>query len=304
MRDPYSILGVKKTATGAEIKKAFRRLAKTHHPDRNTSDPKAKDRFAEANSAYEIVGDAKKRAQFDAGEIDAEGKPRFQGFEGFARGGGARREQGFASGGPFSRGAGAGAGATDDIFSHLFGEAFRGAERAGRPRPSRGEDVAVAMTVTIEDIVGDAKSRIAFPNGREVEVTIPRGVAEGQVVRLRGLGQPGSGGGEPGDALLTLHIAPHPVFTVEGADLRMRQPIEIEDAVLGGTVRVHTPTGPVDMTIPEMCNSGRTLRLRGKGLPGKSGVGDLLVTLEIRLPERADEDLRDYARRRREARVS
>jgi len=311
MRDPYAILGVGKSADEAEIKKAFRKRAKALHPDRNTSDPKAQDKFAELNSAYEILGDATKRAQYDRGEIDAEGKPRFQGFEGFGGGHGGPREGGFESfsfgfggGGPFAGRTGRPGGDSpggDDIFSHLFGEAMRGGRQR---RPAKGEDVTSTLTVTVEDIASEAKKRIALPTGREVEVMIPRGVADGQIVRLRGLGHPGSGGSEAGDALLTIRIAPHERFTVEATDVRLRQPVELEDAILGAKIRVQTPTGAVNLNIPAQTNSGRTLRLRGKGLPGKSGPGDLLVTLEIKLPEVIDEDLLDYARKRREARVT
>jgi DnaJ-class molecular chaperone len=311
MRNPYDILGVARTASPAEIKKAFRKQAKAHHPDRNASDPKAKDRFAEMNAAYEILGDETKRAQFDRGEIDAEGKPRFQGFEGFSGrpGGGPSGDDfesftfGFGQGGPFGRrGSGArpgGGGGGDDIFSQLFGEAFR--ERAGgqaRTAPRRrGEDVSATLDVTLEEIAGEAKKRVALPGGREIEVVIPKGVVDGQVIRLRGLGQ--SRGGEAGDALLTIRLLPHERFTAEGQDLRVRVPVELDEAILGGTVRVPTLTGAVDMTIPPMTSSGRTLRLRGKGLPGKAGRGDLLAAVEIRLPEKADEALLDYARRRR-----
>jgi DnaJ-class molecular chaperone len=309
MRNPYDVLGVSKSAGEAEIKKAFRKLAKQYHPDRNASDPKAKEKFAEANSAYEILGDADKKAQFDRGEIDAEGKPRFQGFEGFGAGGGGSREGfsfGFGSGSPFGRGArgggGGGGGGAEDIFSQLFGEAMRGG--GGRGRSVKGEDVEATLTVALEDIVREEKQRITLPGGREVEVTLPPGVAEGQTIRLRGLGRPGAGGGEPGDVLLTIRIAPQDRYTVEGSDLRLRLPIDLEDAVLGGKVRVPTPTGAVEMNVPAMTSSGRTFRLRGKGLPAKGGRGDLLVTAEIRLPESADEDLADYARKRRAAKVA
>jgi DnaJ-class molecular chaperone len=310
MRNPYDILGVARTASPAEIKKAFRKAAKAHHPDRNASDPKAKDRFAEVNAAYEILGDETKRAQFDRGEIDAEGKPRFQGFEGFSgrpggHGGGDDFESftfGFGKDGPFGgrrSGARTGGGG-DDIFSQLFGEAFRersGGAGATRAPRGRGEDLAATLEVTLEEIAGEARKRVALPGGREIDVVIPKGVADGQTIRLRGLGR--SGGGEPGDALLTIRILPHERFTVEGQNLRVRVPVELDEAVLGGTVRVPTLTGAVDMTIPPMTSSGRTLRLRGKGLPGKAGRGDLLATVEIRLPETADETLLDYARRLR-----
>jgi DnaJ-class molecular chaperone len=309
MRNPYDVLGVPRSASEAEIKKAFRKLAKTYHPDSNKDDPKAKDKFAEVNSAYEILGDTQKRAQFDRGEIDAEGKPRFQGFEGFGGGrGGARAEDfagfGFNTGG--RRGGRAfGADAGEDIFSQFFSDAFRpGGEgmRQSRGRPQKGEDVSATLTVTLEEIADEAKKRVRLSTGRDVDVVIPKGVTDGQVIRLRGLGQ-GAPGVNPGDALLTIKIAPHERFTPEGSNLRLRLPIEIEEAILGGPVRIPTLTGTVSMTIPPMTNSGRTFRLRGKGLPSKSGHGDLLVTMEIRLPEVVDEELMEYARKRRSAKA-
>jgi DnaJ-class molecular chaperone len=156
--------------------------------------------------------------------------------------------------------------------------------------------------VTLEEVAGEAKKRVTLPTGRDVDVVIPKGVADGQVIRLRGLGQ-GAPGVDPGDALLTIRIAPHELFAMEGSNLRLRLPIEIEEAILGSLVRVPTLTGAVDMTIPPMTNSGRTFRLRGKGLPGKAGTGDLLVTMEIRLPEAVDEGLMEYARKRRSAKA-
>jgi DnaJ-class molecular chaperone len=312
MRNPYDVLGVSRSASEAEIKKAFRKLAKTYHPDSNKDDPKAKDKFAEANSAYEILGDAAKRAQFDRGEIDAEGKPRFQGFEGFGGGrGGARSEDfsgfsgfaGFGGGSRRSSRGGAGSDPGDDVFSQFFADAFRaGGEspRQSRSRSQKGEDVAATLTVTLEEVAQEAKKRIRLSTGRDVDVVIPKGVSNGQVIRLRGLGQ-GAPAIDPGDALLTINFAPHERFTPEGSDLRLRLPVEIEEAILGGTVRVPTLSGSVEMKIPPMTNSGRTFRLRGKGLPTKTGHGDLLATTEIRLPEVVDEDLMEYARKRRSA---
>ncbi len=311
MRNPYDVLGVPRSASEAEIKKAFRKLAKTYHPDSNKDDPKAKDKFAEANSAYEILGDAGKRAQFDRGEIDAEGKPRFQGFEGFGGGRGGARPEDFAGFSGFGGGArrakgGFGADLGDDIFSQLFGEAFRTSNdgvRQGRGRSQqKGEDVSATLTVTLEEVAQEAKKRIRLSTGRDVDVVIPKGVADGQVIRLRGLGQ-GAPGVDPGDALLTINFAPHERFTPEGSNLRQRLPIDIEEAILGGTIRVPTLSGAVEMSIPPMTNSGRTFRLRGKGLPGKTGHGDLLVVVEIRLPEVVDEDLMEYARKRRSAKA-
>jgi DnaJ-class molecular chaperone len=305
MRDPYDILGVARSAPEAEIKKAYRKLAKTYHPDRNKNDPKAKDKFSEVNAAYEILGDAAKRAQFDRGEIDAEGKPRFQGFEGFGAGAGGREgfesfQFNFGGGNPFGRRRGARSSGEDDIFSQLFGEAFRSAERGSRAR-AKGEDVPASLTVTLEEIAGEARKRVTLPTGREVEVTIPKGVADGQTIRLRRLGESAPGGA--GDALLTIRIAPHERFTVEGDNLKVRVPVDLEDAILGAKVRVPTLTGAVEMSIPPMTSSGRTFRLRGKGLPGKSGKGDLLATTEIRLPEKPDEALLEYARKLRAERV-
>jgi DnaJ-class molecular chaperone len=314
MRNPYDILGVPRSAGEAEIKKAFRKLAKQYHPDRNKDDPKAKDRFAELNAAYEILGDADKRAQFDRGEIDGEGKPKYQGFGGFQGGAGGPRAEdfeaafGFGGAGPFtsrrgSRGSGP---SPDDVFSQMFGDAFRtaseGATRRGR-RTQKGEDVAATLTVTLEEVASEATKRVTLPTGRDVDVVIPKGVLDGQVIRLRGLGQ-GAPGAQPGDVLLTIKLAPHERFTPEGSNLRTRLPLQIEEAVLGGPVRVPTLTGAVTMTIPPLTQGGRTFRLRGKGLPGKAGPGDLLATAEIRLPEVVDEALMDYARRRKEAKVS
>ncbi|MGY2050067.1 DnaJ C-terminal domain-containing protein [Methylobacterium sp. JK268] len=312
MRNPYDVLGVSRTADEAEIKKAFRKLAKVHHPDRNKNDAKAQDRFAEVNQAYEILGDAKKRAEFDRGAIDAEGKPRFQGFEGFGGGGGPR---GGFSGFDFesmarARGGaapGGGAGFGEDIFSHLFGEAFRSAGAAGGARTTaqKGDDVAAELTVSLDQVASEAKLRLALPSGREVDVVVPKGVTDGQVIRLRGLGHPGRGGGDAGDALLTIRIAADPRFQIEGADLRTSVEVPLEDAVLGGPVRIQTLTGAVEMKIPPMTSSGRTFRLRGKGLPRKDGTrGDLLANVAVVLPETADEALLDYARKRRSARAT
>lgn len=323
MRDPYDILGVSRSASEAEIKSDFRKLAKKWHPDQN-KDAKAASRFAEINSAYELLGDAEKRGQFDRGEIDAEGKPRFAGFGA----GGGRRYEGFEGfdfdpaaaargrGGAWRSGPGAGGGGAEDIFSQLFGDAFRQAGRGPNPfqqagqggarsgaagrGAGKGADVNASLTVTLEDIAAGAKKRILLPNDREVEVNLPKGVSDGQIIRLRGLGGENPIG-EPGDVLLRIDIAPHEKFTVEGDNLRHRLPVSLEDAILGATLRVPTLTGAVEMKIPPMSSSGRTFRMRGKGLPGKKQTGDLLVTLEIRLPEDADEALTEFARRRRAA---
>ncbi len=319
MRDPYTVLGLAKGASEAEIKKAFRRAAKIHHPDRNRDDPKAADRFAELNSAYEILGDPPKRAQFDRGEIGADGKPAFRGFEGFGNGaggfGGARHSHSSAAAAAedifrqFSAGMGAGMGASaggrrppgagqgpgaggfdaSDIFGRMFGdtsERARGAQRKPAP-PQKGAEAQATMTLTLEEIIEGAPKRVKMPTGRELEIAIPRNVTDGQTVRLRGQGYTSPTGGEPGDVMLTIRIAPHERFTMDGRDLRMRFPVPLADAVLGGPVFVATLAGGIEIMLPPMTSGGKTFRLRGKGLPGEPG-GDLYATVEIMLPDKPD----------------
>jgi len=300
MRDPYEVLGVKRSASAAEIKSAFRKLAKKHHPDANKDDPKSAARFAEVNSANEILGDEDKRKQFDRGEIDAEGKPRFQGFPGGGTGGRAGAGGGAGPGGfeyTFRGGAGSpgGAGAFEDILASMFG----GAGPRGGPRGFESEmpfggpdlDVSVAMSVSLEESVHGGEKRVRLPNGRELNVRLPKGITPGQQIRLKGQGDT-SPGRPPGDVLITLNIAPHPLFKVDGQDLRVDLPVTLYEAVLGGKVRVPTLEGAVDLTVPKNTSSGRTLRLKGKGLPQPRGdSGDLYVTLRIVLPDGADANL-------------
>lgn len=308
MRNPYDVLGVAKGASEADIKKAYRKLAKAYHPDTNKNDAKAKDRFAEANSAYEILGDAGKRAQFDRGEIDADGKPRATGFEGFGGFGGG--PGGRASGFDFEgagRGRPGGGGIGEDIFSHLFGDAFRpgpGGAGPGARGPMKGEDLAAELSVTLEQVASEEKLRISL-GSRDVDVVIPKGVVDGQTIRLRGLGAAGGPRAAPGDALLTIRILPHPRFTMDGADLRASVDLPLEDAILGGPIRVPTLTGAVEMRVPPMTGSGRTFRLKGKGLPKKDGShGDLFATTAVSLPAGEDPALVDYAKGRRAARAA
>ncbi|MBY6241768.1 DnaJ C-terminal domain-containing protein [Methylosinus sp. Sm6] len=301
MRDPYDVLGVAKTATASEIKKAFRHLAKKYHPDQNKNDPKAKEKFAEANSAYEILGDEKKKAQFDRGEIDAEGKPRFEGFGagpgGFPRGqrgpGGAENyEFHFGGGGPGAAGQGAGFDPSD-IFADLFGA---GGRRGRAPR--RGEDIALQVTVSLPEAVKGGHTRVLMPNGRTLEVAIPAGLEDGKQIRLRGQGHAAPPGGEPGDAIVTVKVAAHPLFMVSGRDLKLDLPITFYEAVLGAKVAAPTLGGKVELTVPAGSNGGRVLRLRGKGLPAGDGkaAGDLYVTLKIVLPD-ADPELEAFAQK-------
>jgi DnaJ-class molecular chaperone len=315
MRDPYDVLGVQRSAKPAAIKSAYRRLAKKLHPDANPNDPKAAGKFAELNTAYEILGDEAKRRAFDAGEIDAEGKPVAPAFEGFGTrpGGGDSRFETFTWGpGGFQRGGGGGAGAGaagfEDVLKDLFGRAGAGAagarqggRRAGfqfEPEdfgpPPGGRDVTVATTISLAEAAKGTSRRVALPTGKEVEVKIPAGLADGQQIRLKGQGLPGAGGN--GDVLITVHIADDPRFKREGADLRLELPITLYEAVLGSQVRVPTLDGAVSLTIPPGTSSGRVFRLRGKGLPQKSGAGDLFATARIVLPEEHDPALEELMR--------
>jgi DnaJ-class molecular chaperone len=298
MRDPYEVLGVPRGASAAAIKSAYRKLAKKHHPDNNNNDPKAAARFSEINSANEIVGDEDKRKQFDRGEIDAEGKPRFQGFPG----GGARGRAGpggfethsFRTGG--SPG-GFGGGGFEDILNSMFGGASRG------PRPGAGGafefdpgsvaldlDLSVAMTVSLEEAANGAEKRVRLPTGKELDVKIPAGVAPGQQIRVKGQGDTAPGH-RPGDLLITVSIAPHRFFKIDGNDLRVELPVTLYEAVLGGKIRVPTLSGAVELSIPKNTSSGRTFRLKGKGLPKQGGAGDLFVTIRIVLPDGNDAEL-------------
>jgi DnaJ-class molecular chaperone len=323
MRDPYEVLGVPRGASAAAIKSAYRKLAKKHHPDNNKNDSKAAARFSEINSANEIIGDEDKRKQFDRGEIDADGKPRFQGFPGGGFPGG-----GFAGGDPRGRagspgggfetytfrsgggpGGAAGGAAFEDILNSMFGGAAgRAGARPGRGGPFEFEtggigldlDVSVAMTVSLEEAVNGAEKRVRLPNGKELNVKVPPGVVAGQQIRLKGQGETAPGH-PPGDLLITVGIAPHSFFKVEGSDLKVELPITLYEAVLGGKVRVPTLGNPVELSIPKNTSSGRTFRLKGKGFPGKERKGDLLASVRIVLPEGHDRDLDELMRKWREA---
>jgi DnaJ-class molecular chaperone len=312
MRDPYEVLGVGKNADAAAIKSAFRKLAKKLHPDANKNDPNAAQRFAEVNSAYEILGEEDKRKAFDRGEIDAEGKPRFQGFQGFQ---GAQRGAGgpgpdfnfeHFSYGPEgfgqSGGAGAGGGSFEDVLSSMLG----GLGRRGRARthagfepeefaePS-GSDVGATVTISLAEAASGGTRRVHLPTGKEVDVKIPAGLSEGRQIRLKGQGLAGPGG--MGDAIITIKVAPHPYFTVDGNNLRIELPITLYEAVLGAKVRVPTLEGAVELAIPPGTSSGRTFRLKGKGFPAKDGKGDLLAAVRIVLPEGSDMELEELMRK-------
>jgi DnaJ-class molecular chaperone len=300
MRDPYEVLGVPRGASAAAIKSAYRKLAKKYHPDANKNDPKSAAVFSELNSANEIIGDEAKRKQFDRGEIDAEGKPRFQGFPGGGdpRGAGAGGFQSrtFRTGGAGP--GGFGGGGFEDILNSMFSGG------AGRGRPGGGAtfefdpggialdlDLSVVMSVSLEEAVKGVEKRVRLPTGKELNVKIPAGVVAGQQIRLKGQGD-SAPGHPPGDLLITVSIAPHPFFKVDGSDLRVDLPITLYEAVLGGKVRVPTLGNAVELSIPKNTSSGRTFRLKGKGLPKAAGAtGDLFVTAKIVLPDGNDAEL-------------
>lgn len=318
MRDPYEVLGVKKNADAAAIKGAYRKLAKRLHPDANKTDPKAAQRFAELNSAYEILGAEDKRRAYDRGEIDAEGKPKVQGFEGFGPSGGFGRGgarapgdfsfESFSFGPEGARRAHGGPGNQgfadlDELLSGMFGAGFTNAPRGPRGRGGSapenmepgGHDVAAEVTISLTESARGTTRRVHLPTGKELDVKIPAGLGEGKQIRLKGQGMPGAGGA--GDVLITVHVEPHPYFTRDGDDLRVEVPVTLYEAVLGGRVRVPTLEGAVELKVPAGTSSGRTFRIGGKGMPGVGRTGDLYVTVQIALPDKADGELENLMRR-------
>ncbi|MBO0750802.1 MAG: J domain-containing protein [Bradyrhizobiaceae bacterium] len=315
MRDPYEVLGVKKNADAAAIKGAYRKLAKRLHPDANKSDPKAAQRFAELNAAYEILGADDKRRAYDRGEIDAEGKPKVHGFEGFgpsggfgrggARGPGDFSFESFSFGPEGMRRAQGGPGNQgfadlDELLSGMFGAGFT--PRGGRGRgfapedvAAGGQDVAAEVTISLGESASGTTRRVHLPTGKELDVKVPAGLGEGKQIRLKGQGMPGPGGA--GDVLITVHVQPHPYFTRDGDDLRVDVPITLYEAVLGGKVRVPTLDGAVELKVPAGTSSGRTFRIPGKGMPGVGRTGDLYVTVQIALPDKDDRDLENLMRK-------
>jgi len=294
--DLYSVLGVAKTASAADITKAYRKLAKKLHPDLNPGDKAAEEKFKTIAAAYGIVGDEEKRGRYDRGEIDASGQERpqqryYREYAGGEEGARYRSTAGYEDIGAFS-----------DLFGDLFGE--RGGARAGgggRRFSVRGQDAQYRLEVDFLDAVNGTKTRITLPDGGPLDVTIPHGVTDGQVLRLKGKGNPGMGEGGPGDALIGIAVRPHPVFTREGEDILIEVPITLDEAVLGGKIEVPTIAGRVFATVPPGSNTGQTLRLKGRGIKAKSGAGDQLVKLSVVMPERIDDDLKDFAEKWRES---
>ncbi len=297
--DPYKELGVSRGASADEIKKAFRKLAKELHPDTNPNDKAKLERFQRVTAAFDLLGDAEKRAKFDKGQIDADGREQYAGPTG-GRGNpfGAGGPGGFAGGfggGPRGEGGPGGRASFDNIdLEELFGRfGGGGGAGAGRAGFGRGQDVRATLEISLEDSIGGATRRIQFSDGRTLDVTIPKGAADGQTIRLRGQGAPGRT--EAGDALIELKVAIHPVFKLDGADLTMDLPVSVPDAVLGGKVQAPTPEGAVSVTIPAGSNSGQTLRLKGRGAFVGGKRGDLKARLVVTLPETPDEALKTFA---------
>ena len=281
MADPYSILGVSKGADEKAIKSAYRKLAKELHPDKNKDNPKASERFSEITQAYDLLSDPKKRGQFDRGEIDENGQPRFAGGNPFGGGG-------YSQGGPGGGNFDFGSGGIDlgDIFDGLFGGG--GARPGAGPRPQqapppKGANIAYEHLVSFTDAATLAPQRITLGDGKTVEFQLPAGLVAGQQIRIPGRGQPGPGGN--GDAMVTLKLGKHPDLVRDGDHIRIDLPISIKEAVDGGKVKVPTVDGAVMLTVPPRTNSGAVLRIKGRGFTTKSGGrGDQLVTLMIHLP--------------------
>jgi DnaJ-class molecular chaperone len=291
MEDPYKVLGVEKDASEAEIKKAYRELAKKLHPDLNPADKDAEERFKEVSAAFGLLGDAEKRRKFDCGEIDASGaeNPTHQYYKEYAGGEKARQYRSDAN---FED--------LGDIFSDFFG---RGDADQARHFKTRGGDVRYHLAVDFLDAAVGQTKRLSLPDGSSLDVDIPEGVRDGQMVRLRGKGMAGAGGGPPGDALIAIEVLPHSTFRRDGNDILVDLPITIDEAVLGAKVDVPTISKKVRVTIPKGSSSGRVLRLKGQGIKarGTDTRGDQLCTLQISLPGEVDGELESLVKKWREA---
>jgi DnaJ-class molecular chaperone len=279
--DPYTVLGVKKDASQSDIQKSYRRLAKKLHPDLNPGNKKAEEQFKEVAAAYDLLGDAGKRARFDRGEIDASGAehPTHRFYREFADG---------AS--PYASDAGfADLSDSEDIVSQIFGG-------AGRPEMRmRGANVHYRLQVDFVDAVNGGKQQITLPDGSSLDIQIPAGTRDGQILRLGGKGRPGIGDAPPGDALIEIEVRPHRIFKREGDDIHIDLPISLNEAILGAKVRVPTPSGTVTMTVPKWTNTGALLRLKGRGVPRIDGSkGDEFVTVKVMLPEKPDPELERF----------
>lgn len=281
--DPYKVLGVPRDATPEAIKSAYRKLARKHHPDLNPGKPEAEEKFKAASAANDLLSDPEKRGRYDRGEIDAEGQekapPGFNPGPGGSSGGGYRRYAEEPHGARYGT---APEGVDPGMFEDLFADIFE-ARRRAETGPRRGMDESYRLNVAFLDAVRGATRQLTLPDGKALSVKIPPGVVSGQVLRLRGQGEPGRNGGPAGDALIELEVAEHEFLTRDGNDLRMDLPVTLKEAVLGGPVVVPTPHGSLRVNLPAGSDSGRTIRLRGKGVAehGKRPAGDLFLTLRV-----------------------
>src|SRR5579883_1249310 len=286
MKDPYSVLGVAKTASADDIKKAYRKLAKQLHPDLNPGNAEASARFQDVSAAYDLLGDPEKKSRFDRGEINATGQERPEAAYYRAYAGGPQGEKYRAGFDP------------SDLFADLFGRGARGGDfRSGGEFRTRGGDVAYALTVDFIEAAKGAQKRLTFPDGRALDVNVPPGTESGQILRLRGQGSPGIGGGPSGDALIEITVAPHPFFRREGNDIYLDLPVTLTEAIGGAKINVPTIDGPVSMSVPAASNTGTKLRLRGRGIALKGAQrGDQYVTLKVVLPKEPDAALKEFVK--------
>jgi len=288
-QDLYAVLGLKRTATNDEIRRAYRRLAKDLHPDQNKGDPVCEEKFKRVSAAFAVLGSPEKRKRYDAGEIDSMGNERANPFyRDYAAGGGASHHEGF---GGYHNGS-AGGGDFSDIFGDLFGR--RGP--SGGAFTMRGMDYRYNLEISFLEAVNGVKKRVQFPDNETLDITVPAGVESGQTLRLRHKGGPGAGRGEPGDALIELKIQPHPLFSRDGDNITLELPVSLDEAVLGSRVEAPTIGGRVTVAIPKGASSGQVLRLRGKGVrnPRSGTHGDQLITLKIVLPPVIDPELERF----------
>ena len=283
MKDPYEILGIARTASLEDIRKAYRRLAKKLHPDLNPGNKRSEEHFKEVAGAYDLLSDPDKRQRFDNGEIDASGseRPRQQYYKDYAAEA--------AAGHPYENRSGfADFAEADDIFAELLRRQARESRRA------RGADLHYRLSIEFLDAVNGTTRRLTLPDGGSLDVTIPHGIQEGQVLRLRGKGAPSIGEGEAGDALVEISVNPHRVFVRHGDDIHIDLPVTLAEAVLGARIEAPTPTGSVILTVPKGSNTGTVLRLKGKGVPRRGGHGDELVKLKVMLPSEPNPELETF----------
>ncbi len=292
-KELYSLLGVSKTATEAEIKTAFRKLARKYHPDVNKDNPEAEKKFKEINGAYDVLGDKEKRKKYDNKEIDADGKPTGYGASGFGGGQGNPFGQGF--GGSQYGGSNGGFDFSsifgDDIFSNFSnGGGFQGFGGNSRQRSQKGQDISYNMKVDFLDAMNGDEKTVQI-GGKNINVKIPSGTLDGQTLRLKGLGQEGFGAGAKGDVLITINVEKHPYFSLEGNNILLELPISLKEAVLGAKITIPTISGKVAINVPAHASSGEKLRLKGKGIKTLSTTGDQIVVLKIVLPKAKNEEL-------------